>query len=127
VEGLQYSTLSILIALISTIVIASVPLLLARRLLPGNMVIAGGNSAVISAACHAVSSRADPLISSTAAQRLSTGVIEPGDYDLRAMVTGPLKWGDIFSGPSDGEPGHLGFGSADQDVSEPIEGRWYRG
>jgi hypothetical protein len=90
-------------------------------------VITGGNSAVISAACHAVSSRADSLMSLTAARRLSTVVTDPSDYDLRAMVTGPLKWGDLFSGPSDGEPGHLGFGSADQDVSEPIEGRWYGG
>ena len=136
VEGLQYSTISILIALVTTIAFAFMPLLVARRTLPGNMVIAGGNSAVISAACHSVSARADPSsMSLTAAQKSSTGVMEPSDHHLRAMATGLLKWGDVSTGPPDGgrgpsgdpEVGHLGFGSANEDVGEPIEGRWYSG
>jgi len=53
-EGLQYSTVAILISLVLSVALAMLPVVLARAKLPGRMVVSGGNSAVISAACHAV-------------------------------------------------------------------------
>lgn len=51
--GIGYSSSAILACFLAFVFLACVPLVLGTRRLPGDMVIAGSNSLVISAACHA--------------------------------------------------------------------------
>jgi hypothetical protein len=56
-----------------------------------------------------------------------------GEQDaLWDMATGLLRWGVVSPGwpgrvYSEGEPGHLAFGSPAQDVQDPVEGSFYAG
>ena len=130
-DGLQYSTVAILISLVLSVALAMLPVVLARAKLPGRMVVSGGNSAVISAACHAVlptipAERQYPLDDSKDGDNYGT-LIED-------VATGRLKWGevplpppqsDLSSGGTGQIVGHLAFGTEDQNVTEPAAGRWY--
>ncbi|KAK3329266.1 hypothetical protein B0H66DRAFT_17750 [Apodospora peruviana] len=127
-EGLQYSPVSIVISLVIAMVTAMAPVALAFIKLPGKMVVSGGSSVVISAACH------NPEV-----QGQVTGEYKHGaDHErLQDVATGKLKWGEIRlfrqymddDVLSDSEGGArmparcIGFGSEDQDVTEPVEGR----
>ncbi|KAH8891223.1 hypothetical protein GQ53DRAFT_823855 [Thozetella sp. PMI_491] len=55
--ALGYSTLAIIVVLSISAVLASIPIILASLPLRGEMVLCGGNSAIISAACHAAPTR----------------------------------------------------------------------
>ncbi|KAH6969441.1 hypothetical protein DER45DRAFT_622158 [Fusarium avenaceum] len=123
-ETLQYSTLAILIALISSIAVALSPLLLAFIRLPGKLTIGASNSAVISAACHCVPQ--PPVSAAPNKIGVSIQAMEDEDTNLQALASQPLKWGDIstvFEGESG--IGHLAFGTKDQCIEEPVEGRLY--
>ncbi|CAJ0541351.1 Ff.00g080070.m01.CDS01 [Fusarium sp. VM40] len=123
-ETLQYSTLAILVALISSIAVALSPLLLAFIRLPGKLTIGASNSAVISAACHCVSQ--PPISAAPNKIEVSVQAMEDEDENLQALASQPLKWGDI-STVSEGESGigHLAFGTKDQCIEEPVEGKLY--
>ena len=129
-DGLQYSAVAILISLVLSVALAMLPVVLARAKLPGRMVVSGGNSAVISAACHAVLSTVPEE-----GQYPLDGSKDAGSYGtLEDVATGRLKWGevplpppqsDLSSGGTGQIVGHLAFGTEDQNVTEPVEGRWY--
>ncbi|RGP71411.1 hypothetical protein FSPOR_3389 [Fusarium sporotrichioides] len=55
--GLAYSSRAVLVTFITSVCVAIVPIFLANIRLPGMTVVSGGNSAVISAACHYPSKR----------------------------------------------------------------------
>ncbi|KAL6915311.1 hypothetical protein FSST1_006806 [Fusarium sambucinum] len=145
-RGLKHSTLAILIALVLSSIIAAVPLILSQIRLPGNITLGGSNSKVISAACHCT-----PRSSSSSAE-MSLGLFEPtsligricedkenllrdddpvdaknpiGQEILHGMSLQKLKWGDIAEALHDDGVGHLGFGTEDQEVTAPVEGRLY--
>ena len=132
-ETLQYSVLTILISLVISIIFAAVPIVLAWVKLPGNMVLAGGNSVVISAACHVVI----PGASSSAAEEDggSNGYKgwEASQREfLETAATGFLKWGEVpgiggMDEVTGRKMGHLTFGTPEQGLEGPREGRWYAG
>lgn len=57
---------------------------------------------------------------------VSIQAMEDEDTNLQALASQPLKWGDIstvFEGESG--IGHLAFGTKDQCIEEPVEGKLY--
>ncbi|KAM0343801.1 hypothetical protein ACHAPU_008230 [Fusarium lateritium] len=135
--GLQFSSKAILIGFLVTICVAAVPGLLAWVKLPGIMVIAGGNSAVISAACHYPTtklqsmSRATSRISRPDSEYDSASVRLIGDQEveeLEGVARKKVKWGRMSTGKSDeSQVGHLGFGTEEFDIEKPVEGEHYSG
>ena len=102
------------------------------------MVVAANNSAVISAACHSIPAESREMtdIISSREQLLEPAEIgDTADADgaratqiLYNMSVHDLKWGMVSrpSGRADG-PGHLAFGTMDQEVRPPVDGDWYAG
>jgi hypothetical protein len=125
------------------------PFLLGWIYLPGDMVIMGTCSAVISAACHCVPDAGPD--SARAGGRQFHGYYcfcqdcgEPGtareesgsgqqENMLETMSIGMLKWGVVSSLPmrqlrfSPMQLAHLAFGSPEQDVQRPEDGEVYAG
>ncbi|KAF4472854.1 hypothetical protein FALBO_241 [Fusarium albosuccineum] len=137
-HSLQFSTKAILIALVASVTVAITPLFLAFIKLPGQMVLAGGNSAVISAACHCVpvdlpldnqfgskSSDSSSLWYESDATRLILDAEDP----LQTVARRRLKWGHVLGegGHHDLKTGHLAFGTEEQAMAEPEEGKYYSG
>ncbi|KAF4430476.1 hypothetical protein FACUT_8842 [Fusarium acutatum] len=135
--GLQFSSKAILVGLLVSIGVAITPLFLAFVKLPGVMVIAGANSAVISAACHYPSTKLKCL--SRATSKMS---MRSNEYDsmtarliggeeveeLRDVSRRKIKWGRMSMGKSDeSSVGHLGFGTEELDIEKPVEGEYYSG
>ncbi|WZH49942.1 hypothetical protein QYS62_011168 [Fusarium acuminatum] len=135
--GLQFSSKAILIALCVTVCIATAPLILAYVKLPGIMVIAGGNSAVMSAACHYPSTKLQSLSRATSVysrpgseyDSMTIGLI--GDEEVEELdnvARKKVKWGRISTGKSDeSQVGHLGFGTEEFKIEKPVEGEHYSG
>ncbi|KAG5761195.1 hypothetical protein H9Q72_010700 [Fusarium xylarioides] len=127
-RGLQFSSVAILIGFSISLVIALSPMILAKRSLPGQMVLGGSNSKVISAACHCI-----PVNSNHATGKAGTVTVRPleisesGGGPLDVMATMKLRWGEVSTTNADGEIGHLTFGVEEQGVIEPIEGKHYSG
>ncbi|KAI8649676.1 hypothetical protein NCS55_01468300 [Fusarium keratoplasticum] len=127
-RGLQFSTVAIFIGLATSISVALSPVVVAMFRLPGNMVLGASNSKVISAACHCI-----PIMSTDASPNSSVAPVEDTaaaghDADiLEKMATRKLKWGQVSSERSEGDIGHLAFGVEEQEITEPIEGKPYRG
>ncbi|KAF5704897.1 hypothetical protein FGLOB1_8316 [Fusarium globosum] len=127
-RGLQFSSVAILIGFSISVVIALSPMLLAKRSLPGQMVLGGSNSKVISAACHCI-----PISSSHTTGKAGAVTVHPleisesGAGPLDRMATMKLRWGEVSTTNADSETGHLAFGVEEQDVTEPIEGKQYSG
>ncbi|KAK0611889.1 hypothetical protein B0T14DRAFT_531224 [Immersiella caudata] len=143
-RGLAYSSKSILISFVISISVAIAPLILGSVKIPGNMPMARNSSAVISAACHAVpippshgasfDALDKPLLQARSPVASDTEYKgASGEQDgLWEMATGLLRWGVVSPGwpgrvYSDGEPGHLAFGSPQQDVQDPVYGSFYAG
>jgi hypothetical protein len=126
-RGLQFSSVAILIGFSISVFIALSPMILARFHLPGQIVLGGSNSKVISAACHCI-----PISSSHATRKVGTVTVHPleiserGGDPLDLMATMKLRWGDVPTN-ADGEIGHLAFGVEEQEIIEPIERKHYSG
>src|SRR4051794_13579876 len=92
-RGLQFSSVAILIGFSISVFIALSPMILARFHLPGQMVLGGSNSKVISAACHCI-----PISSSHATRKVGTVTVHPleiserGGDPLDLMATMKLRW-----------------------------------
>ncbi|GKU08207.1 hypothetical protein FLAG1_08581 [Fusarium langsethiae] len=135
--GLQFSSKAILTSFVISVCVAITPLFLANVKLPGIIVVSGGNSAVISAACHYPSRKLKSL--SRATSRNSSSGIEYDNMSARLIVDEDadeledvarkkVKWGRLSMGKSEeSRVGHLGFGTEDQDVGRPVEGEHYSG
>ncbi|KAL9562689.1 hypothetical protein ACKAV7_013253 [Fusarium commune] len=127
-RGLQFSSVAILIGFSISVVIALSPMILEKRHLPGQMVLGGSTSKVISAACHCI-----PVSSSQATRKSGTVTVHPLEmsenvgYPLELMATMKLRWGDVSTRNADGDIGHLAFGVEEQGLTEPIEGKHYSG
>jgi hypothetical protein len=123
-EGLQFSVVATVVSLAVSIFIAILPIGLAWVKLPGDMVVAGGNSMVISAACHVVT----PSMATDddgSGEEEKTGVDREGP---EALVMGRLKWGEIPTPMQmlSGKPTyHLAFGAEHQNITKPVKDRWY--
>lgn len=101
------------------------------------MVISGGNSAVISAACHYPSQKLESLSRTTSRttprdteyDSMSARLIEDEEAEvLQEVARQKLKWGRISMGKSDdSQVGHLSFGTEDQEVDTPVDGEHYSG
>ncbi|RBR12251.1 uncharacterized protein FIESC28_08737 [Fusarium coffeatum] len=133
--GLQFSSKAVLIAFVMSFCVAITPIFLANVKLPGITVISGGNSVIISAACHYPSQKLKTV--SRATSKLS---LVPSEYDsmstrligdaeveeLQDVARGKVKWGRLSTGKSDdSQVGHLGFGTEEMEVDRPIEGEHY--
>ncbi|CAF3617986.1 hypothetical protein FGSG_13791 [Fusarium graminearum PH-1] len=96
------------------------------------MVIAGGNSAVISAACHYPLTKLQPVIVSRSGRQndeISDRLMANEEHgELEEVARQKVKWGVLFPGNGDESlVGHLGFGTKDSDIAEPVEGEYYSG
>lgn len=134
IKWLQYSTQAILISLLVGIVLAVVPIVLSLRKVPGQMVMAGSCSAVLSAACHCITSTTTSLLKTN--EEVEVSVDETTGNELWRIATGKVKWGVInrsanvfinLDGDVVGSHGHLGFGTIFQEITEPEEGKVYDG
>ncbi|KAF5559364.1 hypothetical protein FNAPI_4808 [Fusarium napiforme] len=135
--GLQFSSKAILVGLLTSIGVAITPLFLAFVKLPGVMVIAGANSAVISAACHYPSTKLKSLSRATSKMSMRSNEYDSmsarliGDEEveeLRDVSRRKIKWGRMSMGKSDeSSVGHLGFGTEELDIEKPVEGEYYSG
>ncbi|KAI6754551.1 hypothetical protein HG530_012303 [Fusarium avenaceum] len=135
--GLQFSSKAILIAFCVTICTTMAPLILAYVKLPGIMVIAGGNSAVMSAACHYPSTKLQSLSRATSVysrpgseyDSMTIGLIGDEEVEeLDGVARKKVKWGRISTGKSDeSQVGHLGFGTEELKIEKPVEGEHYSG
>ncbi|KAI1036985.1 hypothetical protein LB505_011409 [Fusarium chuoi] len=135
--GLQFSSKAILVGLLTSIGVAITPLFLAFAKLPGVMVIAGANSAVISAACHYPSTKLKSLSCATSKMSMRSNEYDSmsarliGDEEveeLRDVSRRKIKWGRMSMGKSDeSSVGHLGFGTEELDIEKPVEGEYYSG
>ncbi|KAG6978190.1 hypothetical protein FocnCong_v021500 [Fusarium oxysporum f. sp. conglutinans] len=83
--GLQFSSKAILVGLLASIGVAITPLFLAFVKLPGVMVIAGANSAVISAACHYPSTKLKSLSRATSKMSMRSNEYDSMSARLIAM------------------------------------------
>lgn len=117
-------------------VFALAPLVLAAVRVPGNMVLAANNSAVMSAACHSIptESMEDMDIASSSREGLVVNSMQPEENTnertshriLHNMSSQKLKWGVVSrSGSTAHEVGHMAFGTMDQEISSPAKGGWY--
>ncbi|KAH7240125.1 uncharacterized protein BKA55DRAFT_666059 [Fusarium redolens] len=135
--GLQFSSKAILVGLLVSIGVAITPIFLAFVKLPGVMVIAGANSAVISAACHYPSTKLKSLSRATSKMSMRSNEYDSmsarliGDEEveeLRDVSRRKMKWGRMSMGKSDeSSVGHLGFGTEELDIEKPVEGEYYSG
>ncbi|KAF5682420.1 hypothetical protein FDENT_7664 [Fusarium denticulatum] len=135
--GLQFSSKAILVGLLTSIGVAITPIFLAFVKLPGVMVIAGANSAVISAACHYPSTKLKSLSRATSKMSMRSNEYDSmsarliGDEEveeLRDVSRRKIKWGRMSMGKSDeSSVGHLGFGTEELDIEKPVEGEYYSG
>ncbi|KAF4960345.1 hypothetical protein FGADI_992 [Fusarium gaditjirri] len=135
--GLQFSSKAILVGFLVSIGVAITPLFLAFVKLPGLMVIAGANSAVISAACHYPSTKLKSLSRATSKMSMRSNEYDSmsarliGDEEveeLKDVSRRKIKWGRISMGKSDDSSvGHLGFGTEELDIEAPVEGEYYSG
>ncbi|PNP59301.1 hypothetical protein FNYG_14948 [Fusarium nygamai] len=135
--GLQFSSKAILIAFVVSIGVAITPIFLAFVKLSGTMVIAGANSAVISAACHCPStqlesfSRAPSILSREGSEygSMSTRLIRDEETEeLEALARKKVKWGRVSTGKSDDiQVGHLSFGTEEHEITKPADGEHYSG
>jgi hypothetical protein len=140
----RFSTKAIFIVLVLSLCLSLVPIILGRLYLPGNMVLARNNSAVISAACHAIPTEASDMTGIKALrQRLlyageesrqpaaAAPVLSPeirAERRLWQISTQSVKWGVVSKGLGTEEsPGHLAFGAEDQDIEPPFQGCYYAG
>jgi hypothetical protein len=163
-----YSEIAILISLVICCALAVVPLVASLVIkLPGQMVVMGSCSDVISAACHCINTTSSSYDTSNNS-RLNFGIpgsIDPSlqksrtggndvelemsanDYEnamemsalyqnvepqasLFNVAVGRLKWGVIaHAGKTENREEsvleHLAFGSAGQEVMEPVDGKTY--
>ncbi|RGP72657.1 hypothetical protein FLONG3_6665 [Fusarium longipes] len=141
--GLQYSSIAILVALVLSTIIAIAPLIFSRVRLPGDIVLGGNNSQVISAACHCIPPTPSLKGSKSPAVTIQTmtvvdneemmeTLLRPGSDDtgtqrrLQEMAENQLKWGEVLDGSRQDNIGHLAFGSKEQGIVEPIEGKLYK-
>jgi hypothetical protein len=120
-----------------------VPIILSRFPLPEKMVLAENNSAVISAACHSIRTNSTGMKmpdSDLSKQKLLADHLSSPDegalmsaqdarvHMLAEMSRQELKWGVVFKGQGmEARPGHLAFGTLDQNVEVPIEGMYCSG
>ncbi|KAF4343996.1 hypothetical protein FBEOM_2040 [Fusarium beomiforme] len=135
--GLQFSSKAILVGFLVSVGITIAPIFLAFVKLPGVMVIAGANSAVISAACHYPSTKLKSLSRATSKMSMRSNEYDSmsarliGDEEmeeLRDASRRKVKWGRMSTGKSDESTvGHLGFGTEDIDIDRPVEGEYYSG
>jgi hypothetical protein len=138
--------MAILIALILSSIIAALPCILSQIRLPGNMTFGGSNSKVISAACHcelpkssnSALTNQELFVPSSSMARICDDEAnllrdnDPADANsstdsklLYQMSLQKLKWGEITEAVNSDGVGHLGFGTEDQDITAPVEGRLY--
>jgi hypothetical protein len=128
--GLAYSSKAVLVTFITSVCVAIVPIFLANIRLPGMTVVSGGNSAIISAACHYPSKRLQsPNLSGNEYDSSSARLIGDTDVEeLEDIVKKKIKWGRLSTGKgSESQVGHLGFGTEDQGVDRPLDGEQYSG
>ncbi|KAL6916711.1 hypothetical protein FSST1_008206 [Fusarium sambucinum] len=135
--GLQFSSKAILISFVISVCVAITPIFLANVKLPGVIVVSGGNSAVISAACHYPSRKLKSLSRATSKNSLRSIeydnmsvrlIVDEDAEELEGVVRKKVKWGRLSMGKSEeSQVGHLGFGTEDQDVDRPVEGEHYSG
>lgn len=95
---------------------------------------AAGCSAVLSAACHCITSTTTSLLKTNEGVEIS--VDETTGNELWRIATERVKWG-VINGPANaandlggdvvGSYGHLAFGTISQEVTEPEEGKVYNG
>ncbi|UZP38830.1 hypothetical protein NXS19_006646 [Fusarium pseudograminearum] len=135
--GLQFSSKAILVSFLISVCVAITPIFLANVKLPGIIVVSGGNSAVISAACHYPSRKLKSLSRATSKYSLRGNeydnmsarlIVDEDAEELEDVARKKVKWGRLSTGKSeDSQVGHLGFGTEDQDVDKPVEGEHYSG
>ncbi|CAF3457059.1 unnamed protein product [Fusarium graminearum] len=135
--GLQFSSKAILVSFVISVCVAITPIFLANVKLPGIIVVSGGNSAVISAACHYPSRKLKSLSRATSKYSLRGNeydnmsarlIVDEDAEELEDVARKKVKWGRLSTGKSeDSQVGHLGFGTEDQDVDRPVEGEHYSG
>ena len=141
---LAHSSGSIMITVFVCFVVATTPLLLGIVRLRGPMPLARNSSAVMSAACHCIPERSSygtslemlgkPLMDDRPPETIVTEYesSRSGEDGLADLAVGKLKWGVVAAGSpgrprTEGEPGHLAFGSRGHEVSEPVDGSLYAG
>jgi hypothetical protein len=123
--------------------LACIPVILAWKRLPADIVLAANNSAVISAACHSVPTETTELVGIESSRehllvhdrnadndldQIEDDIGRPSESSqiLYKMSIHALKWGVVSkSGNSPDQPGHLAFGNIYQDICPPKEGDWY--
>lgn len=111
--------------------------------LPGSINLGDNNYKVISAACHCepnkptipIATRQRLFASKTLIARLEESlqnVMSDDSVDAKTpakilyiMSLQRLKWGEATEGIDCDSIGHLGFGTEDQNVITPVEGRLY--
>ncbi|KAI6763294.1 hypothetical protein HG531_013191 [Fusarium graminearum] len=130
--GVQFSTKAILIGFYLSLGVTISPALLAYLKLPGTMVIAGGNSTVISAAYHYPLTKLQPIIVSRSGRQndeISDRLMANEEHrEFEEVARQKVKRGVLFPGNGDESlVGHLGFGTKDSDISELVEGEYYSG
>ncbi|KAM0549434.1 hypothetical protein ACHAPJ_009420 [Fusarium lateritium] len=136
--------MAIFIALLLSVGATITPAILSRFRLPGNIVLGGSNSIIISAACHCIPTAPKPSAVAVdtmtvvdghteiesllmAVDSLNADTSEITDAEkLQAMATRKLKWGQVSDGRFSDGVGHLAFGVEGQEVTEPVEGNLYR-
>lgn len=134
---MQFSSKAILVSFVISVCVAITPIFLANVKLPGIIVVSGGNSAVISAACHYPSRKLKSLSRATSKYSLRGNeydnmsarlIVDEDAEELEDVARKKVKWGRLSTGKSeDSQVGHLGFGTEDQDVDRPVEGEHYSG
>jgi hypothetical protein len=121
------------ITVVLSFCLSLVPIVLAVFKLPGNMVLAANNSAVISAACHAVPTETaiDDMLGAESRYsnpRPLASANVSSEYVLREMSRRELGWGVVSTGRGTAaEPGHLAFGTPKQIVDVAVVGEYYAG
>ena len=105
------------------------------------MVLAANNSAVISAACHSFPAETSEISDGESSEDLLRGadrhsggssesprVKSTEQHLLYRMSTQKVKWGAVAGGHGTrDDPGHLAFGTEDQEVTPPTYGNYYAG
>lgn len=126
---LQFSTLTIVIAFLAGLILAAMPITLSYCKLPRQVVIAGSCSAVMSAACHCMTSQTSWLLVAKESSDPKLG--DDSQDKLVRLATGKLKWGvasshedsyDNVDGNGVSDARHPALGGPDQDVTETVEG-----
>ncbi|KAM0345474.1 hypothetical protein ACHAPU_006401 [Fusarium lateritium] len=140
--ALQYSTVATLVALVLSAIATIAPLAFSQVRLPGDIVLGGNNSRIISAACHCIPPRPGFKASKSSAVTVQTmtvvdneevmeNLLRFGSEDteaqrLQEMAESQLKWGEVLDGDGRDGIGHLAFGLEEQGMAEPVEGKLYK-